>query len=80
LIELAVTANSVVTIAHDTRAPLPGWLTKQFQTTNETLTINGSPMKLFQRRVAKDDSLTLGSNTDGVPVRANQYVVLVNAK
>jgi beta-galactosidase len=79
LIEMAVPANTVVTIAHDDRAPLPGWLTQQFQRTDQTLTINGQPMKLFSRRVAKDESLTFGSNTDGAPVRANQYVVLVNA-
>ena len=78
-IELAVTGGTVVSIAHDERAPLPEWLTKQFQATELSLTINGKPMKLFQRRVEKDESLTFGSNTDGAPVRANMYVVLVNA-
>ena len=80
LIELAVPAGAVVTIAHDERAPLPGWLTKQFQTTPQSLTINNRPMKLFQRQAAHDESLTFGSNTDGAPVRANMYVVLVNGK
>ncbi len=79
LIELAVPAGSVVTIAHDGRALLPAWLTKQFQPTEQSVTVNGQPMKLFSRRAAKDESLTFGSNTDGAPVRANQYVVLVNA-
>ena len=78
-IELAVTGGTVVSIAHDERAPLPEWLTKQFQASAQSLTINGKPMKIFQRRVAQDESLTLGSNTDGAPVRANMYVVLVNA-
>lgn len=36
-------------------------------------------MKIFERKMEKDGSLTLGSNTDGTPVRANMYVVLVNA-
>ncbi len=79
LIEMAVPAGTIVTIAHDDRAPLPGWLTKQFEPTAQSLTINGQPMKLFSRRVAQDESLTFGSNTDGAPVRANQYVVMVNA-
>jgi beta-galactosidase len=78
-IELAVTGGTVVSIAHDERAPLPEWLTKQFQATEQSLTINGQPMKVFQRRVVRDESLTFGSNTDGAPVRANMYVVLVNA-
>jgi hypothetical protein len=79
-IELAVTGGTVVSIAHDERAPLPGWLTKQFQATAQSLTINGQPMKIFQRLVARDESITFGSNTDGAPVRANMYVVLVNGK
>ena len=78
-IELAVTGGTVVSIAHDERAPLPEWLTKQFQATAQSLTINGKPMKIFQRRVAREESLTFGSNTEGAPVRANMYVVLVNA-
>ena len=78
-IELAVTGGTVVSIAHDERAPLPEWLTKQFSPTALSLTINGKPMKIFQRRAEKDESLTFGSNTDGAPVRANMYVVLVNA-
>jgi beta-galactosidase len=79
LIEFAVTGGSTVTIAHDERAPLPEWLTKQFQPTTQAVTVNGKPMKLFQRTVAKDGSLTLGSNTDGAPVPANHYIVFVSA-
>ena len=71
-------AGAGVTIAHDERAPLPEWLTKQFQPTAQSLTINGKPMKLFQRRAARDESLTFGSNTDGAPVRANMYLVFVS--
>jgi beta-galactosidase len=78
LIEVAVTAGTVVTIAHDDRAPLPEWLTKQFQPTAQSLTVNGTPMKLFLRTVAQEASLTFGSNTEGAPVRANHYVVFVN--
>lgn len=77
LIELAVPGGTTVTIAHDERAPLPAWLTKQFQPTALTLTVNGTAMKLFQRAMPKDGSLTFGSNTDGAPVRANHYLVFV---
>ena len=78
LIELAVTDGTVVSIAHDDRAPLPAWLTKQFKPTALTLTANGAPMKIFQRTMEKDGSLTFGSNTDGAPVNANPYIVLVS--
>ncbi|MCX6955133.1 MAG: DUF4982 domain-containing protein [Verrucomicrobia bacterium] len=77
LIEFAVGGGTTVTVAHDDRAPLPGWLTKQFQATGQAITVNGAPMKLFQRSMAKDGSLTLGSNTDGAPVVANHYIVFV---
>jgi hypothetical protein len=35
-------------------------------------------MKLFQRRVERDESLTLGSNNEAASTRANMFVVLVN--
>lgn len=79
LVQLSAAGGTAVTIAHDERAPLPAWLTKQFQPTDQSLAINGKPMKLFTHRAAQDESLTFGSNTDGAPVRANQYVVFVNA-
>ncbi|SDS50744.1 sugar-binding domain-containing protein [Opitutus sp. GAS368] len=79
LIEMAVSGGTVVSIAHDERAPLPAWLTQQFQPTDLVLVIHDKPMKIFERKMEKDGSLTLGSNTDGTPVRANMYVVLVNA-
>ena len=79
LIELAVTGGPVVSVAHDDRAPLPPWLTKQFKPSALTVTVNGTPMKIFQRTMTNDGSLTFGSNTEGAPVRANHYVVFVNA-
>jgi beta-galactosidase len=79
LIEMAVSGGTVVSIAHDERAPLPAWLTQQFQPTDLILIIHDKPMKIFQRKMEQGGSLTLGSNTDGAPVRANMYVVLVNA-
>lgn len=78
LIELAVSGGTVVTLAHDARAPLPRWLTQQFRPVGRNLIVNGAPMALFERKVAQDGSLTFGSNTDGTPVRANMYVVFVN--
>jgi beta-galactosidase len=79
LIELAVKAGVVVTIAHDPRASVPAWLATQFEATDRSILVNGHPMKLFVRRVNQDASVTLGSNHGGTPVPANMYLVLVNA-
>ena len=78
LIEMAVSAKTTVTIAHDPRAPAPGWLTKQFQPTSGSMTVNGQPMRLYTRRIDTEQSLTLGSNTDDAPRDANTYVVFVS--
>ena len=78
LIELAVKAGSIVSIAHDDRLPRPTWLTGQFQPTGMALTIAGRPMKIFQYQADRDSSLTLGSNTETPGVKdCNMYVVLV---
>ncbi len=78
LIELAVKAGTIVTIAHDPRVPVPDWLTKQFQPTSRSIAVNGQSMSLFTRRADQDTSLTLGSNNDGAPTNANMYIVFVN--
>lgn len=78
LIELAVTSGAVVTIAHDERVQTPAWLTSPFQPAAGALIVNGHSMKLYTRRVAADESLTLGSNNDGPPRDANMYVVFVS--
>ena len=45
-----------------------------------SLTIDGRPMKVFQRRVDRDESLTLGANTENAGTTAcNMYVVFVTA-
>lgn len=79
LMEIAVPAGATVTVAHDARAPRPAWLTKQFQATAQTLTVNGHALTLYRRRAARDESLTFGSNTEGAPVAAHMYLVFVNA-
>jgi len=78
LMQLAVKGGSVVAVAHDDRAPLPGWLTKQFKRTDKTLKVDGQTMTLFQHNVLADESLTLGSNTDDPTVKkATSYIVFV---
>jgi beta-galactosidase len=77
LIEMAVAAGTTVTIAHDPRAPAPGWLAKQFQPIAGSVTVNGQPMRLYARRAGAEQSLTLGSNNDAAPRDANMYVVFV---
>jgi beta-galactosidase len=80
LMELAVKGGSAVYLAHDDRLPRPEWLTKQFTATDQSLTVEGRPMKIFQRRVAKDESLTLGANAENAMFKScNMYVVIVNA-
>src|SRR5258708_24868709 len=80
LIQMEVKGGSVVTIAHDERVSLPSWLTSQFKSTDQSITIHGKPMKLFQRRVDHDESFTFGSNTEeSKPKASNMYVVFVSA-
>ncbi|HEY0865652.1 MAG TPA: DUF4982 domain-containing protein [Lacunisphaera sp.] len=80
LMELAVAGGSTVWIAHDNRLPRPAWLTKQFQPTATTLTIVGQPMTLFRRDISRDESLTLGANTENTSItEGNLYLVFVNS-
>lgn len=80
LMELAVGAGSVVSIAHDDRVPRPAWLTRQFTPTAKRITVNGQPSSVFQRRLERDESLTLGANVESGAVKAaNMYVVFVKA-
>ncbi len=78
LMQLAAPAGTTIYVAHDARLPWPEWLRRQFQPTKENVAINGQPMKLFKRRLQNEESLTLGSNTDDVPIpRGNMYVVFL---
>jgi len=79
LMQIAVKAGTVVFVAHDDRAARPAWLTRQFRPSDLSLTIDGRSMKLFRRRADRDESLTLGANTEdpGTTVCA-MYVVFVN--
>ncbi len=80
LMEIAVKGNSVVSIAHDDRLPRPAWLLGQFRQTDATLTINRQSMTIFRHRAERDESLTLGTNTENASLTAcNMYVVFVNA-
>jgi beta-galactosidase len=79
LMELAVAAGTVVSIAHDDRLSRPEWLTRQFQPTPAKLAIGGQAMTVFARRAEGDESLTLGANTETREVAAAQmYVVFVS--
>ena len=76
LMEIAIKGGSTVSLAHDDALPRPGWLTQQFKPTNLSITVNGRPMKIFQRQVARDESITLGSNFEG-STPANMFIVFV---
>ena len=80
LMEIPAPAGSVVYIAHDDRLDRPAWLTKGFQPTDFSLTIDGKPMKVFQHKLDSDESLTLGTNTENEKAEAcDMYIVFVNA-
>jgi len=78
--EISVKSGSVEFLAHDDRLPRPNWLTRQFISTDQNLMVESRPMKIFQRRVAKDESLTRGANVENAMFQAcNVYMVIVNA-
>jgi beta-galactosidase len=80
LIQVSPSVDAVVAIAHDERLARPAWLTSQFQPTELTVNLNGRRMLVFERRVNKGESLTLGANTEDVTVKeANMYVVFISA-
>jgi beta-galactosidase len=78
LMEIPAPSGSIVFIAHDDRLDRPAWLTKQFHPTEMSLKVNGKPMKLFEHHAAKDESLTLGTNTENEKAgQCNMYIVFV---
>ncbi|HZO85903.1 MAG TPA: alginate lyase family protein, partial [Verrucomicrobiae bacterium] len=79
LMELAVNANTVVSVAHDDRLKRPPWLTKLFKETDLSVTVLDQKMKIFQRSVKREESLTLGANTEDATAKgANAYIVFAN--
>src|SRR5205823_5564215 len=64
LMEVAVKAGSMISVAHDDRLARPDWLTRQFKATEAALVVDGHSMKVFQYNAANDESLTLGTNTE----------------
>jgi beta-galactosidase len=79
LMEIEAAGDTVVTIAHDSRLPRPAWLAKQFKATASEIIVNDQPMRLFQRRVARSESLTFGPNSDSTAqIPCNMYVVFIN--
>jgi beta-galactosidase len=78
LMEVAAKSGTIIYVAHDNRVPLPFWLAQQFRPTDLSLNVNGQPMKIFERRVENDESLTLGSDAASAgSTSANMYLVFV---
>jgi len=80
LMELAVPANSVVSIAHDNRLPHPNWLTGAFEETDLTVSVGGYPMQVFQYHTQRETSLTLGSNAEPGGRDGNMYLVMISKR
>jgi beta-galactosidase len=79
LMEVAVKNGMIISVAHDDRLPRPTWLTRQFTSTDLSLTINKQRMTIFQHKATADESLTLGANTETTSLKScNMYVVFVN--
>jgi len=82
LMEIAVKAGSTVFVAHDEQLKQPEWLTRQFKPAGFPLTEGGHTMKVFQRIISSDESLTLGTNTENAnaPADSNMYIVFVKGQ
>ncbi len=78
LLDLSLCCDAVVYVAHDARLPQPDWLQRQFNATAMTVTVNGAPMKIYERHARTGESLTLGSNTENRRLKfCNMYLVFV---
>jgi beta-galactosidase len=80
LMEMAVKAGSAVFVAHDERLAVPDWLSRRFKPVPLTMTVDGHSMRFFQHVATKDESLTLGTNTEdaNAPADSVMYLVFVN--
>jgi beta-galactosidase len=75
-IQISVPSGVTVYVAHDDRVARPAWLLRQFRPSALKIVVSGQAMTLFEHRSTGDESLTLGSNSDGtVAGRPNMYVV-----
>jgi beta-galactosidase len=78
LIELQVKAGSRVYVAQDARLSTPAWVTSKFKPSDVLLSVSGQLMRVFEHQAARDESLTLSSNTEDAKASCNMYVVFVN--
>jgi beta-galactosidase len=78
LIELGAGKGTSIFVAHDERLTTPVWLQRLFHPTKMTVSVNGRTMRVYERNIDHQESLTLGSEPTGVEVAsANMYLVLV---
>jgi hypothetical protein len=78
LLNFSLRMDAVVYVAHDPRLPAPDWLLRLFTPTKMTLAVDGTPLKIYERRVRGGESITFGSNTEnGRPKSGNMYIVFV---
>ncbi len=79
LMEIAVKAGSVIWIVYDDHLPAPNWLSSQFKPAELSVSIDGQKMKVYNRRADREESVTLGSNTENAGVNGcNMYIVFVS--
>jgi beta-galactosidase len=79
LIEISVPAGADVFVAHDDKCPRPGWLNNQFKEAETKLTVLGRTMNVLVHHADKEESLTLGSDSEAQQGSAeNIYLVFVS--
>lgn len=79
LIEVSALAEAEVTVAFDQSLSVPDWLSRDFKKTDASFRLGGSILQLYTRRVARDESITLGSNGQNTQGSGRMYLVFVKS-
>jgi beta-galactosidase len=77
LLQFEVSVPADVYIARDSRLPPMPWLVREFQNCGETLRVKHHVWDLWKRTVKKNESVLLGSNTEGDGEKRWQMIVFV---
>ena len=62
ILTMGVNTDGTMYVAHDDRVQRPDWLTSDFTITDFSFAVPDTRLTLFQRKIKKDDVVTLGPN------------------
>ncbi len=63
-------------VAHDPKVPMPGWL-KEYQKLDATLLLNRGKLKLYKKRLKKDEVLRIPGNADqGKGIKRSKNIIM----